>query len=119
MRICLIGDLKFVNELDYMRNELEKSKHIISIPILQYKVENNNLDNNFYDYLKNEIIKSDYIILIVDEKNESFIFNYGIVYGSNKKFKIISKSSIDFLMQNCSEKKRKKEKGAKNASTVQ
>lgn len=104
MKICLVGDLKFKDELLFIKNELEKTKHSLSIPILQYKIENDILDTNFYSYLKNEVLKSELIILLVDEKNESFIFNYGIVYGSNKKFKIISKDCIDDLIKKKIEK---------------
>lgn len=100
MKVCIIGDLKFEKEMNFLKNELESEKHNTTIPIFEYKETNPNLilDINYYNFLREYIFNSDYVLLIEENKNDkSFIFNFGIVFGSKKDFKVIPRNSISNL----------------------
>lgn len=97
MKVCIIGDLKFEKEMNHLKSELEYENHTINIPLFEYKKNNPSLslDINYYNFVRENIFNSDYVILIEeDKKDRSFIFNFGIIFGTQKDFKVIPRNSI-------------------------
>ena len=100
MKVCIIGDLKYENEIDYIKGQLESEKCTVYIPIYEYKKEHSNfkLDIDYYIFEREYLYNSDYIILISDDKKDrSFIFNFGVIFGTKKNFKVISSKNINHL----------------------
>jgi hypothetical protein len=100
MKICILGELKYIDEIEYLKNELSSTSNYICIPVLEYEDKKNIPENdvNYYLFVRDCILNSDYILIITeDKKNRSFIFNFGMVFGSKKKFKVILRKNVKIL----------------------
>ena len=103
MRICIIGDYtKNKKEIDFLDNLFKNSStsndHIIKIPIYEYRKEEENdfkIGMDYYIYERGCIYQSDYIILICNNRSDkSFIFNFGLIFGTKKEFKVLTPNTI-------------------------
>lgn len=97
MKVCIIGDIQFKNEIDYVKKELESVKYIVYVPLYEYKdnKEDFKLDIDYYNFEREYIYNSDYVLLLCDDKKDkSFIFNFGVIFGSKKNFKVLSINNI-------------------------
>mgnify|MGYP006943742967 CR=1 FL=1 len=97
MKVCIIGDLKFENEIDYVKEQLESVKYLVYVPLYEFRRDNPNfkMDIDYYTFEREYIYNSDYILLIGDDKKDrSFIFNFGVIFGSKKNFKVLSTKNI-------------------------
>ena len=97
MKICIIGDLKFEAEIDYIKEQLEFVKCLVYVPLYEYRIKNPNfkMDIDYYVFEREYIYNSDYILLICDNKKDrTFIFNFGVIFGTKKNFKVLSIKNI-------------------------
>jgi len=100
MKLCILGDIKFEKEIEYLKNELSINYDVI-VPLFDYinKKDSIKIDIRFYKFVRDYILMSDYIIIIVeDKKDKTFIFNFGIVFGSNKRYKVINIEKIKNML---------------------
>ena len=99
MKVCIIGDLEYEKEIDYIKGQLEAIHCIVYVPLYEYRKDHNisNLDINFYTFEREYIYNSDYILLISEKKHKTFMFNFGILFGSKKDFKVLSTKNIKNL----------------------
>jgi hypothetical protein len=95
LKICLIGESKHEKELNFIKDQLKD--HIVYIPILEFS-KDNKTGSEFFEFLRENILDSEYIIMIEDVKNNLFTFNFGMIYGSGKKYKVIKIENIKKLM---------------------
>jgi hypothetical protein len=100
MKVCIVGDSKFEIEIDYVRVQLEDIGYIVYVPLHEYKKEKTNfkMDIDYYTFEREYIYNSDYILLIGDDKKDrSFVFSFGVIFGTKKKFKVLSIKNIKNL----------------------
>jgi hypothetical protein len=103
MKICLLGDLKFEKKLISFKNDLVKFKNFVYLPIVDYeKISDSKiLDINYYIYVRKCVVDSNLIFLVCDNnKDKTFFFNFGIVFGVNKKFEIIKVDKLNNVIVN-------------------
>lgn len=52
MKICIIGDLLYENEIDYVKEQLENANYIVYVPLYEYRKNKQSfsLDIDYYTF---------------------------------------------------------------------
>ena len=100
MNLCILGDKIFEKEILFLKNSLEKDYNIVFTPTLKDYDEKDYDDSSIkYKEIRDIIKMSDYIVLVIEFKNNSFMFYFGMCFGLNKKFKTVYVNDIDKIIE--------------------
>jgi len=103
LKICLLGNQKYKEEILFMKKEFEKTGNFVETPNLDFKSELEK--TKMYSFVREVVRCADFIILICESfTDKDFIFYGGLAFGLEKKFRTTSIKSIRNLMNDVERK---------------